>query len=114
MPNQVVQATVLPPASSSKLSKGLVAAKPRLIAGVRLPVKVAFTLLVICNAAALFLGLGRFFVTVAEVGQPHVYFEGVEYMRNYLSPSLKWIVGIAVVNLAFAAFAVFRRRQSAT
>ena len=69
--------------------------------------KIAFVLLVIANAYALFQGGGRFFVTFAQSpDHPHAYYEGIEAMRDFLAPSLKWLVGVALVNLVVAGAAV--------
>lgn len=75
--------------------------------------KVAFVALVLLNILTLFSSVGRFFVTFAEVEHPHAYFEGMEHMREFLFPSLQWLVGIALVNLAFAGVTVFIRRRAA-
>jgi hypothetical protein len=73
--------------------------------------KVLFVMLVILNCAALYAGVGRFFVAFAQVGEPPAYYQGIEAMREFLGPSLKWLVGVAVGNLVFSGIAVFRRAR---
>lgn len=70
--------------------------------------KFLFVMLVVLNCAALYAGAGRFFVGFAQAGDPPAYYQGIETMREFLGPSLKWLVGVAVANLAFAGVAVFR------
>jgi len=76
--------------------------------------KTSFAVLLIVNIVALYFGAGRFFVTFAHVGEPPAYFQGMEAMRNFLRPSLGWLIGIAAANLVFAAIAVFGHGRSAT
>jgi hypothetical protein len=76
--------------------------------------KVLFVMLLVLNIVALCAGVGRFFVTFAQVGEPPAYYQGIEAMRDFLGPSLKWLVGVAIANLVFAAFAVFRCRRTTT
>jgi hypothetical protein len=76
--------------------------------------KVGFLLLAMLNLVALYYGAAKFFVTFAQVGESPAYFQGMEAMREFLWPSLRWLVGIAAANLVFAAILVFRRGPSAT
>lgn len=74
--------------------------------------KVGFILLVIANGFALFQGGSSFFVTFAQLpDHPHAYYEGIEAMRDFLLPSLKWLAGAALVNLAFVGIAAFYRSR---
>ena len=76
--------------------------------------KYAFALLVLFNVIALLNGATRFIVTFAQIDRPPAYFEGIEFMRGFLMPSLTWFVGITIVNLAVVGFLIFRRRRPAT
>jgi hypothetical protein len=70
--------------------------------------KVVFVMLLVVNVVALYAGVVPFFVTFAQVGEPAAYYQGIEAMREFLWPSLKWLVGVAIANLVFAAIAVLR------
>lgn len=83
--------------------------------------KHAFFGLIVANVAVLFVGVQRFFVTFAQLSiagpcNPQALgaaqAAGVESMRNFLFPSLKWLVGLALLNLVFAGIVVFRRRPT--
>jgi hypothetical protein len=90
---------------------------------VRFPIlKGAFLLLIVLNVIALNYGVTPFFTDFAQlpvagkcspeaIGQ--AYYGGIEVMRNVLWSSLKWLVGIALLNLIFAGAVVLRKKPKA-
>jgi hypothetical protein len=78
-------------------------------------------LLVAANLMALYFGVSRFFVTFVDYpgvdgplppGCGHFYNLGVEEMRTFLGPSLKWLVGLVALNFCVATVALIRGRRS--
>ncbi len=78
-------------------------------------------LLIAVNLVALYFGVSRFLVTFAEhavvngcvpVGFGHFHHQGMEDMRIFLGPSLKWLVGVAVLNFCVAVVALMRCQRS--
>jgi NO-binding membrane sensor protein with MHYT domain len=78
-------------------------------------------LLVAVNLAALYFGVSRFFVTFAEhavvngcvpVGCGHFHHQGMEDMRMFLGPSLKWLLGLVILNFCVAVAALIRCQRS--
>ncbi len=79
--------------------------------------KMSFALLLGLNVVALYCGATPFFITLAKLpvdvlcnpeALTQAFHLGIEQMRNILFPSLVWLVGIAIANLAYAGVVVIR------
>lgn len=78
--------------------------------------KIIFPCLVLLNLFALYYGVSRFFVTFADVPMQmevppaeleHLHHKGMEDMRNFLFPCLKWLTGTMLMNFSVAGIAIF-------
>jgi hypothetical protein len=83
--------------------------------------KIIFFSVAILNIVALYNGAGLFFVTFADVPMQvpvspaeigHIHHKGMEDMRDFLFPCLKWLVGTMLVNFIVMGFALFGKRRS--
>ena len=82
--------------------------------------KVLFAALVIINIVALYYGTEHFLVDYAPSdvagictsdALSKVDYESGQSMRNFLFPSMIWLVSVSLVNLVFAGAVVFRKSR---